>query len=126
MIPKICAIGLISALLAALLGEMGFKNKKLLSLFAILLLLGTMNDGIAVIVGKILPLADSVGISEACKCALKAVGLGYLFGFTSDVCAELGEMGVSKAVSVVGRVEIILVVLPYFEKTIELGTKLLK
>ena len=126
MIPKICAIGLLSAILSAFLGEMGFKSKKLLSLLAILLLLGTMNDGIAVIMGKILPFSDTVGISEACKSALKTVGLGYLFGFTADVCAELGETGVSKAVSIAGRVEIILVALPYFEKTIELGMKLLK
>ena len=73
-----------------------------------------------------LELAEKVGISEATECALKAVGLGHIFGFTSDFCASLGEGGLAKAVTVVGRVEIFLVAYPYFEKIIALGIKLLE
>jgi hypothetical protein len=126
MIPKICLVGLLTAILAYFLGEMGFKNKKLLSLLAILLLLCGMKDGAGKLVDKILSFSEVAGIGDACRSALKTVGLGYLFGFTSDVCTELGESGVAKAVNVVGKIEIMLVVLPYFEKTLTLGLELLK
>ena len=126
MIPKICAVGLICAILSAFLGEMGFKNKKLLSLLAIIMLLGAANDGIESFIKRITSFSDVAGIGEAARCALKAVGLGYLFGSTSDACAELGEGGIAKTVNIVGKIEIMLVALPYFEKTLELGLELLK
>ena len=126
MIPKICAVALMCALLSAFLGELGFKNKKLISLLAVILLFGAMSEGIGVFIEKITKLSESAGLSDACLTALKAVGLGYVFGITSDVCSELGETGVARAVTVAGKVEILLVSLPYFEKTINLGLELLK
>ena len=126
MMPKLCAVGLLTAFLSIFLGEMGFKSRKLLSILSILLLFGGMSEGLGLFLDKIIGLAETAGISEACRCALKAVGLGYVFGFTSDVCTELGEHGVSKAVSLVGKVEILLVSVTYFEETVELGIRLLK
>lgn len=126
MIPKICAVGLLGAILSALLGELGFKSRKLLSVLTAIILLSALKDNIEVFIEKIVGLSESAGIGDACSCALKAVGLGYVFGFASDLCCELGEVGVGKAMTVVGKVEILLVSLPYFEKTVSLGLELLK
>ena len=126
MIPKICATALLTALLSVFLGEMGFKSKKLLSILAILLLLGAVKEGAETLIGKITELSASSGLSESFRCALKAVGTGYLFGITSDVCTELGEVGVAKAVNIAGKIEIMLIALPYFEKTLNLGLELLQ
>ena len=126
MMPKICTVALLSVILSWFLGEMGFKNRKILTLLASMLLVGTVNEEIGTLVSKIIPLAADAGIGEACECALKIVGLGYVFGITSDVCTELGEVGVSKAVGLAGKVEIRIVALPYFEKTLERGVRLLK
>ena len=123
---KICAVGLIGALLAYFLGEMGFKNKKLLSVLSIVILFGAAKTGVASLIEKAVDISNAAGISDACSCALKAVGLGYLFGFVADTCCELGESSIAKAVTVVGNVEIVLVSLPYFEKTLNLGMELLK
>ena len=63
-----------------------------------------------------------------CKCdfyGVRAVGLGYVFGFTSDICNSLGESTLASLVTAVGRVEIFLLALPYFVKTVELGVELL-
>ena len=126
MITKLCAAGLLSAILVTFLGELGFKNKKLLSLLTAVLLLGALKSGVDEITRKIISLSDLAGISDACYTALKAVGLGYLFGITADICTELGESAVAKALTLVGRVEILLVTLPYFEKTVDLGLELLR
>ena len=126
MMSKICAIGLLGAILAAFLGELGFKNKRLVSLLTAIVLFGSLKDGIATYVERIVGLSEIAGIGDACLCSLKAVGLGYLFGFSSDLCEELGEGSVARAITVVGKVEIMLVALPYFEKTISLGVELLQ
>lgn len=126
MIPKICAIGLLGAMLSFFLGELGFKNKRLVAVLSAILLISSLKSGVDTFVGKITELSHLAGISDACTCALKVVGLGYVFGLSSDLCTELGEGGVAKAMTVVGKVEIMLVALPYFESTIELGLELLR
>ena len=45
------------------------------------------------------------------------------FSSAADVCRELGENGIAKVTEVVGRVEIMAVVMPYFEEIIKLGLK---
>ena len=60
------------------------------------------------------------------ECALKIVGAGYLFGICSDIAAELGEPLVSKGLLTVGRVEILLIAMPYFVGAVQLGAELVK
>ena len=125
MIPKICVFALVAALLCALLDGLGFKGKGLFALLCVLLMLisfvATANDAF----GGIISLADRAGITDAASCVLRVIGLGYVFGFTSEICSSLGEGGLAFAVTTVGRVQIFLVAYPYLEKTIQLGMELL-
>ena len=123
---RLCFVGLLVAVLAALLSELGFKQKRLLVTLSLVIMLSMLAEGIGRIFSTALSLADSSGITDAAKCAAKAVGLGYVFGFTGEVCEELGEKGIASAVAIGARIEIFLLVLPYFEKTVRLGVELLK
>lgn len=126
MIPRVCALALLAAIFGAMLQEFGFRSKRLFITFCLLLLLSAASEPLNKIFEGISSLSALAGVSEAAKCALKAVGLGYVFGITSDICRELGETGIASAVTVVGRLEIFLVVFPYFEETVKLGVELLK
>lgn len=64
-------------------------------------------------------------LSYALAAAMKILGIGYLFGICSDVCRELGESTLAKVTEVVGRAEILMVILPFFEEIIEKGAELL-
>ena len=126
MIMRACALALLAVTVGAVLSDLGFKNKKLLCVLASIIILSILGDSLATLVGKITAFSEIAGIMDASKCAMKVVGLGYVFGFTSDVCRELGEGGIANAVGLVGRVETFLAVFPYFEKTLEIGAGLLK
>ena len=126
MTARVCFAAMLVAILAALLSELGFRQKKLFVVLSLVVILSMLAEGIGELFSSALSLADSAGISDAAKCAVKAVGLGYIFGFTADVCDELGEKGIANAVTIGARVEIFLVALPYFEKTVRLGIELLK
>lgn len=126
MTARLCFAALLVAILAALLSELGFRQKKIFVALSLVVILSMLAEGIGELFSAALSLADSAGISDAAKCAVKAVGLGYIFGFTADVCEELGEKGIANAVTIGARVEIFLVSLPYFEKTVRLGIELLK
>ena len=126
MIAKICAVAILSAILFAALDSFGFKSKGLFALLCALMLLSVIGNSLSSIFGSMLSLAEKTGITDAAHYALRAVGLGYVFGFTSDVCSSLGEKVIADAVSAIGKLQIFLVALPYFEKTVELGIELLQ
>ena len=126
MIPRICLFAILCVLLSALLDGMGFKSKGLFSLLCALLMLLSLADSLGELYGGILSLVKKAGITDSAACALKAVGLGYVFGFTADVCASLGEGLIATVVTAVGRVQIFLLAYPYFEKIVKLGVELLQ
>lgn len=126
MTGSIIAFALLSAILGALLDGLGFKSKRLFSVLAFVLLIGAVIQPISKIFNEILAFSDSAGIGDAARAGVKAVGLGYLFGFVSDICQGLGESSLASVVIMVGRVEIFLVAFPFFEGIMKLGLELLK
>ena len=126
MIPRVCALALLSAMLYAVLDSVGFKSRGLYATLCSLIALSLFGNSLTELFGSLSGIADRTGISEAASCALRAVGLGYVYGFTSDICASLGEGAIASAVTLVGKAQIFLVALPYFEKIITLGIELLK
>ena len=70
--------------------------------------------------------AEGAKISEIATSAAKIIGVGYLFGRGADVIAELGEGMISKGLLVAGKIEILLIALPYFKDILELGLSLIK
>ena len=71
-------------------------------------------------------LCEDYGVGESTAVMIKIIGVSYLFGMCADTCRELGESGIAKTVDVVGRVEIIAIIMPYFKEIIEIGVGLLK
>ena len=126
MIVKICAVAILSVILYAALEGLGFKSKGLFATLCALMILSVLGDSLAWLFGSVFYIAERTGISEAASSALRAVGLGYVFGFTADVCSSFGESTIAKAVTTVGRVQIFLVAYPYFERMIALGMELLE
>ncbi|MBQ8322045.1 MAG: hypothetical protein IJX92_06745 [Clostridia bacterium] len=126
MILKLCGLGLVAAVAAQLLGEGGFKGKRFFSVLCILLLLSFAEEGIEMLAKEVIGLTEIGAASDVAKCALKIVGIGYVFGLSSDTLSELGEGGMAKALVTVGRIEILATVFPYFKDMLELGTGLIK
>lgn len=114
---------LICALLGVLLKELGFAGSRLI------LLLGTVGAvGFAAIcVGRMIEEIPglSEGNREYTEAILKMVGIGYVAGVCSDICTDLGQTSLAGAISSVGKVEIMLLSMPYVRRIIEEGIKLL-
>ena len=125
MISKMLGVALVSAILSALLDGLGFKSRRLFStLSAIVVMVGFVGS-VSELLESVTKIAEGTGIGDAADKAVRAVGLGYVFGFTSDICNSLGESTLASLVTAVGRVEIFLLALPYFVKTVEMGMELL-
>ena len=120
------AFAVISVLLCAILDGLGFKSKGLFATLSAIILFTVLGESLGKLFSGILSIAERTGITEAATCALRAIGLGYIFGITSDICDSMGERTIAAAVTVIGRIQIFLVSYPYFEKIITLGLELMK
>ena len=125
MISKTVGVALVCAILSALLDGLGFKSRRLFSTLSAIVIMVGLIGGVSELLGSVMKIADDTGIGEVADRAVRAVGLGYVFGFTSDMCSSLGEGTLATLVTAAGRVEIFLLALPYFVKTVELGVELL-
>lgn len=125
MISKAIGVALVSAILSALLDGLGFKSRRLFSTLSAIVVMVGLVGSVSELLESVMKIADGAGIGDAADKAVRAVGLGYVFGFTSDICNSLGESALASLVTAVGRVEIFLLALPYFVKTVELGVELL-
>lgn len=120
---RIVGYALITVFLGVLLKELGFKGSKLV------LLIGTVSviGAAALSVGSlfsVLPGLDGNN-GEYAVAMLKIIGVGYVCGVCADICTEFGEGGLSGAVCLFGRVEIVTLSLPFIKRIIEKGLEIL-
>ena len=106
---------------AFLLRSFGWKGAPVFVAICIVVLISESADAIFEILKFTQSLGNNTDIEKPISAALKILSCGYLFGICADICRELGEGGIAKAVEVTGRVEIIVLVLPFFKKIIDIG-----
>lgn len=126
MMLRLCAVALIMVMVTALLGEMGYGGKKAVAALSVLLLFCAVTEELSGTVGEIMDIARGAGAADIAVTGVKVLGVGYVFGIVSDICEEMGERGISSAVINAGRIEIFLLIFPYFKKILEMGIGLLR
>ena len=121
---KIVAYVLITLFLGVVLKELGFKGARLIFVLGIISVIGA----VVTYVGSLIDLLDGVGDvgAEYTVAILKIIGVGYVFGICSDICTELGESVLSSSVSLIGRVEIMMLCTPFIKMIIEKGVALIQ
>ena len=120
---KTVAYVLITLFLGLILKELGFKGSKLVLLLGIVSVIGAATIYLGRIISEFGGMAD--GGEEYTVAMLKIIGLGYVFGVCSDVCAELGEGTLGNTVCLFGRIEIVAVCAPFIKRIVEEGIKML-
>lgn len=113
------------ALTVFLLREVGFKGAPVITVISAALIFIRAVGLYGSVIDSVIPLANGYFDDSALGDMLKVTGLTYLFGVSSDVCREIGESGISKALDMVGRVEILLIAVPYIKEVIMLGADLI-
>lgn len=125
MIPRVCAIAVVGAIVIKTLSEMGLKSLSAVKTLVLVLILTASAEPLSQMLRLVSSIEVNEDVSEGIVVMTKGVGLGYVFGFTSDICASLGEGELASGVVTVGRVQIFLLALPYLTKIIALGLELM-
>jgi hypothetical protein len=79
----------------------------------------------AEVVSEITKLSISDEGRQSLTLALKIIGVGHAFNICADICSELSESGIASAVTLIGRVEILLMILPSIVDLIKYSSSIL-
>lgn len=115
-------VGLIFAVLGFLLRELGFRGAPLFGVLGISLLFILLVPRMGNILAELDGVINTAGISELATAALKILGVGYTTGISADICKEIGEGGIARAMESLGKVEILAVSMPYIVRIVDLIT----
>lgn len=115
---------LLAITVSVVLGALGFRGARLVSLVGTVLLYLAAVGMTEEIIALIMPLVDGA-VSGAVRTVLKIVGVSYVASLASDICRDMGEMGASGAVLTVGRVEILLIATPSVVGIVHLAGELI-
>lgn len=119
---KAVAYVLITLFLGLVLRELGFRGSRFVILLGTVTLLGAAILYVGEVVSELSGIGDG---NEYAVAMLKMVGIGYAFGICSDACRDLGETSLSSAICLFGRVEIVMISLPFIKRIVERGVELL-
>ena len=119
---KVVAYALITLFLGVLLREVGFRGSRLVTILGTVSVIGAAALSLDALTGLI-PQLD--GANEYSVAMLKMIGIGYASGICADVCSELGEGSLAGAVCLFGRVEIVIISLPFITRIVEKGIALM-
>jgi hypothetical protein len=111
-IIKACGGALLAATVGFVLSELGFRGKRAVSAISMVIFLLCFVDLLADAISKIALVQIADEGREALQSALKIVGVGHAFNISADTCSELSEGGISTVLSLIGKVQIILMILP--------------
>ena len=123
---QMAGIAVISAASAYVLDALGFGGTKLFIAFAsVLILIGSL-DGMYGIFEQLSQLSvPSIG-KRITADALRVLGIGYVGGFFSDFCIQLGAKGVSDGLLIYTRVQMMAVIMPYLSDVLAVAGELFK
>jgi hypothetical protein len=122
---KVCGIGILVAVISFLLSELGFRGKRALVAFSIVLFFLIFIDLAKDVIKSISEIPINAQGGESLSSALKIIGIGHAFGIACDVCTELSEGGISSVLALIGKLEIAVLMIPFLKEIVELFTKLL-
>ncbi len=123
MTAELCFAGLVFAISALLLKNLGWRGAPVFALIAAVFLLSNLGRYFSELT-LLYSYFEAAG--EGGAAILKIIGIAYLFGISSEICRELGEAGIASALVIVGRFEILSVAIPFIQRLFSLAMSLIE
>ncbi len=122
----VAGIGLVAAAAAVLLRQYKPEYAMLVSLAAAGLIFGMLVVDLIPAFSVMRGLMDQVSFSaDYVRILIKCLGICYLCELASQVCKEAGQLAISSKIELAGKVAILLLTLPMFEKLLEIALSLI-
>lgn len=110
---QLCGVGVLAAAASLILKSGGVKLAPVVSVAGGILLLFFAFQSYRQPIEAMLRMADEAGIHSSLATVLKMLAVGCLTTVSADICREMGEGTLGARVEMCGRVEILLLCLPF-------------
>ena len=122
----VAAVGLIGTFFAVFMRKMGDEYRVCVSIFCVCALLIAIFPYFSELLAQILSFSKLSGTDiENFTFLLKAVGIGYISQFSSDICADAGENAIASKIEFAGRICILAMTVPVGGSLVEMIGKML-
>ncbi len=122
----VAAVGLIGTFFAVFMRKMGDEYRVCVSVFCVCALLIAVFPYFSELLAHILSFSKLSGTDiENFTFLLKAVGIGYISQFSSDICADAGENAIASKIEFAGRICILAMTVPVVSSLVEMIGKML-
>lgn len=122
----VAAVGLIGTFFAVFMRKMGDEYRVCVSIFCVCALLIAIFPYFSELLAQILSFSKLSGTdTENFTFLLKAVGIGYISQFSSDICADAGENAIASKIEFAGRICILAMTVPVVGSLVEMIGKML-
>ena len=126
-IISICLIGILAALISVMIKRYSPEYSVVISIIAGILILAIAFCRVKGIKDHIQKLLDSTNISlKYISVLFKSLGICFLTQFASDVCKDAGEIALSSKIEIAGKIAILIISLPLFEKITNIAIDLIR
>jgi hypothetical protein len=110
---------LIAAVGVMILNHFGFKGAPIVAALAFLFVINEAESAFFDVFGLYETLRSVEGMDEYLEATVRVIGVGYLCGISSDVCRELGEVGIAKSICFVARLWLVALAAPYLLRVLD-------
>lgn len=124
---SIAAIGVIGAIFAVFLKKYHPEYSMSVTLTAIVVIMVMVIGQLSPVVSKIAGLASDAGLpSEYGGILIKSLGICFVVQLASDACRDAGETALASNIEMAGKIGVVIIALPLFEKLGEIAIGLIK
>ena len=117
---SVCGVCICAAVMCKITEKQVKEQAVMLSAAACIFVMIFMLGDIPVIFGKIDKISSAADIDpDNVSLIFKALGICYLTQFSADICRDCGESAIASAAEIVGRIQLIIISLPLFEKLVD-------
>lgn len=125
-IVALCGIAVLAAVFSVMLRKYNPEYSFLISLCAGVLILFLLLSKISPAISQIKSLLSATGLDpEYGGILFKSLGICFLTQFASDSCRDSGEGAMASKVEFAGKIMIVLIALPLFEKIAQTALSLM-
>ncbi|MCL2034106.1 MAG: stage III sporulation AC/AD family protein [Oscillospiraceae bacterium] len=122
----VIGIGVVAAVIAAVLRQSKPDYALLVSFAAGIIILYRILIGVVPVVAEIEAIMQTTGINaEYAGIMFKALGICILTQIACDVCKDAGEASIATKLEIAGRVSILVVSLPLFTRVLSIVSSLM-
>ncbi len=113
---KLCGVAVIAVTLTVMIKEMKRGIGTLVGIAALLTLFFAIMSKYGEAITGISELTRENGLGRYSTLMIKALGIGTAVKITSDICRDFGEGGIAGGIELAGKLEILLLALPFISE----------